>query len=58
MNEKEAIDLRVREIYVNLKNYDFEVHGSYKMDKSEASKFISWFEEMEGCKDVSTSSNT
>lgn len=47
MDEKESIDLRLREIYVNLKNYDFDVHGSYKLDRNEANKFISWFEEME-----------
>ena len=43
----DGIDIRIREIYVNLKNYDFDVCGSYKMDASEAKKFVEWFEEME-----------
>lgn len=34
------MDLRLKEFYVNLKNYDFDVHGSYKIDENEAKKLI------------------
>lgn len=47
MSEKETPDIRLREIYVNLKNYDFDINGSYKMEQAEANKFIECFEEME-----------
>lgn len=53
-----GIDLRLKEIYVNLKNFDFEVFGSYKMDKNEADKFMRCVEEMEVGKDVSASNRT
>lgn len=39
------MDLRLSEIYTNLNNYDFEIHGAYKMDKNEAKKFMEWYEE-------------
>ena len=32
----QMLDIRLKEIYVNLKNHDFDVLGRYKMDKNEA----------------------
>lgn len=55
MGNSAVSDIRIREIYVNLKNYSFDVLGGYKMDEKEAQKFIEWFEEMEAAEDASTS---
>ena len=42
------MDLRIQEIYVNLKNFDFDILGNYKMDKSEAQKLIDYVEDIKG----------
>ena len=45
----EAInDLRLTEIYVNLKNHDFESCGNYKIDEKEAEKFIEVYKLLRG----------
>lgn len=41
------IPLELKEVICNLRNYDFDIHGSYKMDKKEAEKIIKAIEEME-----------
>lgn len=41
-------DLRLTEIYVNLKNHDFESCGNYKMDEKEAEKFIEVYKLLRG----------
>ena len=38
------LSLELIEVYNNLKNYDFEVNGNYKMDESEAKKIIKYVE--------------
>lgn len=40
-------DLRLKEIYSNLKNYDWNIFPSYKMDKVEARKYCEAIEDME-----------
>ena len=42
--EEMDVDLRLKEVYVNLKNFDFELHGNYKMDQQEAQKIIDYVE--------------
>lgn len=34
------MDIEAKEVLVNLKNYDFDALGNYKMDKREAEKLI------------------
>ena len=34
------MNIGLTEVYVNIKNYDFDVHGKYTMDLKEASKFL------------------
>lgn len=34
--------LKLKEVYVNLKNYDFDALGNYKMDQREAQKIIDY----------------
>ena len=46
------LDIRLKEIYVNLKNHDFDVLGRYKMDKNEANKFIDTYDSYD-CKYLS-----
>ena len=41
------MDIRLKEILCNLKNYDFDILGNYKMDKKEAQKLIDTLEELE-----------
>lgn len=41
-------DIGLTEIYVNLKNYDFDTCGNYKMDKKEAEKFVRVYKEIRG----------
>jgi hypothetical protein len=41
-------DIGLTEIYVNLKNHDFDTCGSYKMDKKEAEKFVRVYKEIKG----------
>ena len=45
MLDKETY-LAMKEVYVNLKNYDFDTFGNYKMDINEAKKFIQTFEKL------------
>lgn len=42
------MDIGLQEVYVNLKNYDFDVLGSYKMDPKEAQKIIDYVERLKG----------
>jgi len=42
------MDIGLQEVYVNLKNYDFDVLGSYKMDSKEAQKIIDYVERLKG----------
>jgi hypothetical protein len=41
-------DIELTEIYVNLKNHDFDTCGNYKMDKKEAEKFVRVYKEIKG----------
>jgi hypothetical protein len=41
-------DIGLTEIYVNLKNHDFDTCGNYKMDKKEAEKFVRVYKEIKG----------
>ena len=41
------MDIRLKEVLCNLKNYDFDILGNYKMDKKEAQKLIDALEELE-----------
>ena len=34
------MDIRIKEVMCNLKNYDFDVLGAYRMDKREAQKLL------------------
>lgn len=52
---KMLTDIRFRELKSNLKNHDFDVNGSYKLDELEAKKILSFIDEMQeqgGDKDV------
>lgn len=40
------MDIRLKEIYVNLKNHEFELLGDYKVDENEAKKFMDAVEDM------------
>lgn len=40
------MDLRVKEVMCNLRNYDFEELGPYKMDETEAKKLLDGLDEM------------
>lgn len=40
------MDIGLQEIYVNLKNYDFDILGNYKMDQKEAQKIIDYVENL------------
>ena len=44
------MDIRLIEVYNNLKNFDFDILGNYKMDKNEAKKIIDYVEEQKGAK--------
>lgn len=46
MKNNAETDMRIKEIYVNLKNFNFDIFSCYKMNEKEAEKFIEWFEEM------------
>lgn len=39
------MDIRIKEVINNLKNYDFDILGNYKMDGAEAKKLIEAIEE-------------
>lgn len=39
------MDLRIKEVMCNLKNYNFDELGSYKMDEMEARKLLDGLEE-------------
>lgn len=41
-------DIGLTEIYVNLKNHDFDTCGNYKMDRKEAEKFVRVYKEIKG----------
>ena len=41
------MDIRLKEILHNLKDYDFDILGSYRLDANEAQKLISALEELE-----------
>ena len=41
-------DIGLTEIYVNIKNHDFDTCGNYKMDKKEAEKFVRVYKEIKG----------
>ena len=41
------MDIRLKEVLCNLKNYDFDILGSYKIDNNEAQKLIDALEELE-----------
>jgi hypothetical protein len=41
-------DIGLTEIYVNLKNHDFDTCGNYKMDKKEAEKFMRVYKQIRG----------
>jgi hypothetical protein len=41
-------DIELTEIYVNLKNHDFDTCGNYKMDRKEAEKFVRVYKEIKG----------
>ena len=41
------MDIRLKEVLCNLKNYDFDILGSYKLDKNEAQKLIDVLEDIE-----------
>ena len=41
------MDIRLKEVLTNLKNYDFCILGNYKMDKNEAQKLIDALEDIE-----------
>lgn len=38
------MDLRVKEVICNLKNYNFDVNGTYRMDEMEAKKLLDGLE--------------
>lgn len=40
------VELLAKEVLVNLKNYDFDIFGYYKMDHKEADKLIYVLETM------------
>ena len=40
------MDIRLTEFYNNLKNFDFDVHGYYKVDISEAKKIMAALDEL------------
>lgn len=42
------MDIGLQEIYVNLKNFDFDILGNYKMDQREAQKIIDYVEKQKG----------
>ena len=42
------MDLGLIEVYNNLKNYDWDILGNYKMDKREAQKIIDYVERLKG----------
>lgn len=42
------MDLGLIEVYNNLKNYDWDILGNYKMDKREAQKLIDYVERLKG----------
>ncbi len=42
------MDIGLIEVYNNLKNYDFDILGNYKMDKREAQKLIDYVERLKG----------
>lgn len=39
-------DMRLRELYVNLKNYDFDIMGTYNIDKNGAEKILGLLRDM------------
>ena len=41
------VDLRLVEFKNNLRNFDFDILGSYKIDKNEADKIIAAIENMD-----------
>jgi hypothetical protein len=41
-------DIELTEIYVNLKNHNFDTCGNYKMDRKEAEKFVRVYKEIKG----------
>jgi hypothetical protein len=41
-------DIELTEIYVNLKNHDFDTCGNYKMDRKEAEKFVRVYKQIRG----------
>lgn len=42
------MDLGLIEVYNNLKNFDFDILGNYKMDQREAQKIIDYVEKQKG----------
>ena len=49
------MDIKLKEVLCNLKNYDFDILGSYKIDKNEAQKLIDALEDIEKCGWISCS---
>jgi hypothetical protein len=41
------MDIRLIEFYKNLKNWDFDISSSYKVDENEADKIIKAIEDMQ-----------
>lgn len=39
-------DMRIRELYVNLKNYDFDIMGTYNIDQNGAEKILGLLRDM------------
>lgn len=54
-DEKEAIkwaldmltDIRFKELKSNLKNFDYDVLGAYRLDENEARKILSFIDELQ-----------
>ena len=42
------MDIGLIEVYNNLKNYDWDILGNYKMDHKEALKIIDYVEKQKG----------
>jgi len=42
------MSIELKEIYVNLKNHEFDLLGDYKIDENEAKKLMKAIEEVEG----------
>lgn len=39
-------DMRIKELYVNLKNYDFDIMGTYSIDQNGAEKLLGLLRDM------------